>query len=80
MSHCNSFEKFIKREKSLSARKKEPYLNFIFLLKKIINYKLEKLKIKEVDFSAILNNFPVVFAKSWFQEIIENMDTLAENN
>ena len=68
---CNAFEKFVKREPTLNTQKKEPYLNFSFLLKKIVHHKQNRLKMNEPDFSFMLNNFTGVFAKGWLQEVIE---------
>ncbi len=67
---CNAFEKFIKREPTLHHHKKEPYLNFSFLLKKIVLHRLDRLKMRNPDFSYVLNNFSGVFAKGWLNEII----------
>lgn len=71
---CNAFEKFIKREATLNSQKKEPYLNFSFILKKIVLFKLKRLKMSNPDFAYLLNNFSSVFAKGWLNEIILNKE------
>ena len=70
ISNCNAFERYIKRERSISQEKKESYLNFSFILKKIISRKLRHPNFKEKDLSYLLNNFSTVFAKTWLQDII----------
>ena len=69
--NCDAFTRYIKREPTLNTQKKEPYLNFAFLLKKIVNHRLNRLQMREPDFTYVLNNFTGVFAKGWLQEVIK---------
>lgn len=74
-SQCDAFSRFIGKIDQLNVNRKESYLNFLLLLKKIIKYKNDfgRNKGGKKEFLNLLDNFSSIFAREWLRKVINRL-------
>ena len=77
ISVIESFEKFIRRKGFLNDRRREIYLNFIVILKKLVKHstdiQTENIETKKKELLKTLENYKSIFAGTWLKEKILNL-------
>lgn len=73
--NCETFEKLLRREERINLIKKKAFMNFIYLLKKIIKFQtnFKKNNTSKSSLMDLLNNTSHIVSRNWIKTVIEKL-------
>lgn len=75
MAQIDAFEKFLRRDKVVSTERQEGFLNFIKVLKRLVDYRIQNKTTRSYKQKLMkkLNDYNQIMMKKWLEKKIEEM-------